>query len=69
MKIKEIKRDPFYGEVQLVAVMEDGSEEFLFGYDPKQFVIRDNELVGKNRQEAFNVFSDKEREYFKHHDY
>lgn len=69
MKIKKIKSSRFYGEVQLVAVMEDGSEEFLFGYDLKHFAIRDDELIGKTINEAFDVFSDKEQEYFKHHDY
>lgn len=69
MKIKAVKRERFYGEVQLVVVMEDGSEEFLCGYDPTWYSVRDDELIGKTISEAAALFNDKEKEYFKHHDY
>lgn len=67
MKIAKIKRQSFYGEYQLTAVMEDGTEEFLFGYSPREISIRDQDLVGKTRSEAFDLLSEKECEYFKRH--
>lgn len=69
MKIGKIKREQFYGEVQIVAVMEDGTEEFLFGYVPSQYDISDEDLIGKTISEAFDLFENKNQEYFRHHDY
>jgi hypothetical protein len=49
--------------------MEDGTEEFLCGYDPSWYSVCDDELIGKTISEADVLFNDKEREHFKHHDY
>lgn len=55
MKIVDVKTEMFYGEVQLIAVYEDGSEEFLFGYFPEEYSISTSELIGKTQEEAFDV--------------
>lgn len=67
MKIAKIKRESFYGEYQLTAVMEDGTEEFLFGYSPSDYAIRDQDLVGKTAGEASDLLRRKNYEYFEHH--
>lgn len=69
MKIKAVKKERSCGEIQIVVVMEDGTEEFLCGYDPSWYSVCDDELIGKTISEADVLFNDKEREHFKHHDY
>lgn len=60
MKIIDVKSELDYGEVQLVAVYEDGSEEFLFGYFPEEYSISPSELIGKTKDEAFDVKYEKD---------
>lgn len=61
MKIVEVKRESFYGEMQLVVVFEDGSEEFLVGYLPSEYSILDSELIGETQDEAKAIVSEKIR--------
>lgn len=69
MKIVSIKSERFYGEYQLVAKLEDGSEEFLFGYSPVEYNFPVAELVGMTVDEAINLKSKLDCEYFEKHDY
>lgn len=69
MKIMSVNREWFYGEYQLVAELEDGSEEFLFGYSPVEYNFPVTELVGMTVDEAFELKSKLDCEYFKRHDY
>lgn len=60
MKIIDVKSEVYYGEVQLVAVYEDDSKEFLFGYFPEEYSISPSELIGKTKDEAFDVKHEKD---------
>lgn len=69
MKIVSIKSEWIYGEYQLVAKLEDGSEEFLFGYSPVEYNFPVAELVGMTVDEAVNLKSKLDCEYFEKHNY
>lgn len=59
-KIVSLKYNVFYGEVQLTAVFDDGTEEFLFGYDPYEYKIESYELIGKTKSEAYKIKQSKD---------
>ena len=69
MKIVSVKSERFCGEYQLVAKLEDGSEEFLFGYSPAEYCFPVKELVGMTVEEAFKLKTKLDCEYFERHDY
>lgn len=60
--IKYVKVLEFYGENQLSAVMEDGSEEYLFGYLPTEYSMNVDKLVGLtvNQARAFKKYKDQQ---------
>ena len=69
MKIVSVESTWFCDEYQLVAKLEDGSEEFLFGYSPVEYNFPVAELVGMTVDEAFKLKNKMDCEYFKrrHH--
>ncbi len=69
MKIVSVKSKWFYDECQLVAKLEDGSEEFLFGYFPVEYNFPVDALIGITVEEAYELKSRMDLEYFKQHDY
>lgn len=69
MKIVSVKSEWSCGEYQLVAKLEDGSEEFLFGYSPVEYNFPVKALVGMTVDEAFKLKSKLDCEYFERHDY
>ena len=69
MKIVSVKSERFYDECQLVAKLEDGSEEFLFGYFPADYNFPVKKLVGMTVDEAFELKNKMDCEYFETHDY
>lgn len=69
MKIVSVESIWFCDKYQLVAKLEDGSEEFLFGYSPAEYNFPVAELVGMTVDEAVNLKSKLDCEYFERHDY
>lgn len=63
MRIKYVKRMSFYGEDQLTAVLEDGTEEFLFGYLPTEYSISSNSLIGLTVEQAHKLKRIKDQQY------
>ena len=55
MKISKVYAKNFYGEVQIDVEYEDGSKEFLFGYDQRECPIDPSRFVGMTRDEAFEL--------------
>lgn len=68
MKIVKIRSEWFYGEYQITAILEDGSEEFLFGYSPDQYNFPVQKLIGMTIEEALDLKSKMDNEYFRTHD-
>ncbi len=69
MKIVSVESTWFCDEYKLVAKLEDGSEEFLFGYSPVEYNFPVKALVGMTVDEAFKLKNKMDCEYFKrrHH--
>lgn len=69
MKIVSVESTWFCDEYQLVAKLEDGNEEFLFGYSPVEYNFPVKALVGMTVDEAFELKNKMDCEYFKrrHH--
>lgn len=63
MKIKYVKCTSFYGEYQLTAMLEDGTEEFLFGYLPSEYSISTNSLIGLTVEQAHELKRIKDQQY------
>ena len=55
MKIVSVESVWFCDEYKLMATLEDGSEEFLFGYSPDNYNFPVKELVGMTAAEAFRL--------------
>ena len=69
MKIVSVESIWFCNKLILVAKLEDGSEEFLFGYSPVEYNFPVKALVGMTVDEAFKLKDKMDWEYFKkrHH--
>ena len=69
MKIIDVKMQPFFDEeIQVTAKLENGEEEFLFGFSPKEISISKAELIGKTIDEAFALYDKKSQEYLEKND-
>lgn len=55
MKISKVYAKNFYGEVQIDVEYEDGSKEFLFGYNLRECPIDPSRFVGMTREEVFEL--------------
>lgn len=62
-KIKSVKVLEFYGENQLSAIMEDGTEEYLFRYLPTEYHINTDMLIGLTVDQAHGFKRYKDQQY------
>lgn len=62
-KIENVKKGKFFCITNVIATFDDGHTEKIFDYYPDEISFTPDEFVGKTREQCFELFCKKDKEY------